>query len=87
MKLFPEKSNSAEAIEPLVTLIQVAREDARIKDQLLKILSLDQFNRQSALNTLIDDMQIKGAPKEIISALSNLLDEAVSKKTREMLIP
>ena len=85
MKLFPKKSESAEATDPFVTLIRVARDDARIKNQLLKIVSLDQFNRQSALNTLIDDMQLEGAPAALIQAISNLLDDAVSEKTREML--
>ena len=87
MKRLFKKSQSADEIDSLVTLIHIAREDAQIKHQLLKILSLDQFNRQSALNTLVDDMRLKGAPEVLIRAMSNLLDDAVSEKTREMLEP
>ena len=73
--------------EPFVTLIRVAQEDAETRDLLLRILSLDPFNRQSALNTLIEEMRLKGAPASLLSALSNLLDDAISEKTREMLGP
>ena len=87
MKPPKNSRESAGAIEPFVALIRVAQEDAETRDRLLRILSLDPFHRHSALKTLIEDMRLKGAPAVLLSALSNLLDDAVSEKTREILEP
>ena len=72
MGLFRKKSSSTEVSEPFVTLIQVAREDPDIKSRLLGIVSLDAFNRKSALNTLMEDMRLRGAPTELMRSLSVL---------------
>ncbi|UCG81716.1 MAG: hypothetical protein JSV60_05425 [Desulfobacterales bacterium] len=71
--------------EAFVTLIRVAQEDADVRNQLLAILSLDRFNRESVLNTLVDDLRLKEAPKELVSAIASLLDDDVAKKTLEIL--
>jgi hypothetical protein len=74
-----------EISEPFVTLIRVAQENPDVRSRLLGILSLDTFNRKSALNTLMEDMRLRGAPKALIEAMAGLLDERVAKKTFEML--
>ena len=56
--------------EPFVTLIQLAQEDQEIKDTLIAILSKDEFNRTSILNTYIEEMRLKGAPTSFISAIA-----------------
>ena len=85
MNLFPMKKQKVGENEPFITLIRVAQEDPGIRSQLLKIVSLDKFNRLSALNTLLEEMRLKGAPKEIISAITCLLDSNVADKTTELL--
>jgi hypothetical protein len=85
MRLFSKKGGSVAEDEAFVTLIRVAQEDADVRDQLLTILSLDKFNRESALNTLVEDLRLKHAPKEFVSAIASLLDEDVAEKTLEML--
>ena len=71
--------------EPLVTLIRVAQEDPDIKSLLFEILSLDEFNRESALNTIIEDMKYRSAPKEIVSAMVSLLDNEVANSALKIL--
>lgn len=85
MKLFNRKTNSVAEDEAFVTLIRVAQEDADVRNQLLSLLSLDRFNRESALNTLVDDLRLKKAPKELVSAIASLLDDDVAEKTLEIL--
>lgn len=85
MKLFRKNKQKVGENEPFTTLIRVAQEDLGIRSQLLKIISLDQFNRASVLNTLLEEMRLKGAPEEIVSAITCLLDSDVADKTKELL--
>jgi len=71
--------------ENFVRLMVLARQDPGIRSQLLNILMQDAFQRQSALNTWIEDMRIKGAPPELISAISCLLNENLANKARDIL--
>lgn len=71
--------------EAFVTLIRVAQEDDEIKEQLFAILTLDKFNRESALNSLIEDLRLKEAPRGFVLAIANLLDDDVADKTLAML--
>jgi hypothetical protein len=69
--------------EAFVTLVQVGQEDPEVRQQLTAILRLDNFNRKSALNTFIEQMRLKQAPKEFLSAIACLLDDAVAEKVLE----
>ena len=68
-----------------VNLIRLAQEDPKIRAKLLKILSLDKFHRESLLNTSLEEMRLKGAPKEFVSGISTLLDDAVAQRALEIL--
>lgn len=71
--------------ENFINLMRVAQEDRDICRQLLAILSQTDFNRTSMLNTLIDEMRLKSAPPEIITALHCLLDRAVAQRALQLL--
>ena len=71
--------------EPLVTLIRVAQEDVEIKRHLLAILSQNKFNRESILNSYLEELRLKQAPQEFISAIACLLDDDVAEKVLEIL--
>ncbi len=71
--------------EDFVTLIRVAQEDSEIKSQLSSILALDSFNRKSALNTFLEELRFRQAPKEFISAMATLLDEMVAEQVLKIL--
>jgi hypothetical protein len=85
MKLSNRENRLVAEDEAFVTLIRVAQEDEEIKEQLLAILALDKFNRESALNSLIEDLHLKQAPRAFVSAIANLLDDDVADKTLEIL--
>jgi hypothetical protein len=84
--LVNRKSGSGDNItEPFVTMIQLAQEDPEIRATLLAILSKDEFNRTSMLNTYIEEMRLKGAPASFISAIACLLDSGVAQKAYAVL--
>jgi len=68
-----------------VNLIRVAQDDPKIRAKLVKILSLDKFHRESLLNTFLEEIRLKGAPKEFVSAIATLLDDAVAQRALEIL--
>lgn len=68
-----------------VTLIQVALEDEQIRKQILAIVRLDSFNRQSLLNSLLRTLTLSGAPPELIRILGYLREDDIAQKTKEFL--
>jgi hypothetical protein len=71
--------------EPFITMIRVAQEDPEIKAWLMGILSLDNFNRKSAVNTLLEQLILEKAPSEFISAIESLRDDQVAHRALEIL--
>ncbi|MFC1885909.1 hypothetical protein ACFLZM_02495 [Thermodesulfobacteriota bacterium] len=87
MFFFQKKKNSVGDNEDFVTLMRVAQENDEVRTRLLQLLSLDDFNRKSALNTWLDDIRLKGAPKELVSAIACLTDNGVAQKAFDILSP
>ena len=85
MRLFKRLTQTVGDDESFVRLIQVALDDPMLRRQLKTILLLDSFNRQSALNTLIREMKLTRAPRQIITALGCLLDDAVADNALSIL--
>jgi hypothetical protein len=73
------------AHDPFVTFIQVAREAPEIRNTLTAILKENDFNRESILNTYIEEMRFKGAPESFVASLSRLLDKEVAQRALELL--
>ncbi len=85
MELFKKQPRPAADNETFVRLIQVARENPAIRNRLKTILSLETFHRKSALNTFIEEMRLKGAPQEFVSAIACFLDNVVANKALRIL--
>ncbi|MFP4474816.1 MAG: hypothetical protein ACLFOY_04605 [Desulfatibacillaceae bacterium] len=68
-----------------VRMIQVARGDPEFRKQLHRILELDRFNRESALNTMLAEMRVSGAPAKLVAAVAALLDHDVADRVLEMI--
>jgi hypothetical protein len=66
--------------EDFIALVQVLKENDKIRSRIEPILSLDKFNRKSALNTWLEQLKYQQAPKEFIGLLSCLLDDNIAKK-------
>ena len=78
------KTKSIADDETFVRLMQVAQEDPEIGDRLKLILSQDDFNRRSLLNTWIEELKLKNAPADFTKALSYFLDEQVAGSALEL---
>ena len=71
--------------DAFVTLIRVAQEDPEVRKILAGILELPPYHRTSLLNTLIEEMKLKGAPSDFTLALSALLDDDVAQNATKLL--
>ena len=85
MRIFRKKHKSVSDNETFVRLIQAAMEDEELRSQLVGILSLDSFNRQSALNRFLVEMRLKQAPQEFVAAIASFLDDGVAEKALAIL--
>lgn len=72
------KTLNAGEDENFIRLIQIARDEPSFREQILPILKLDDFNRISLLNTIIQNARLNGAPEHFIQALSYLKDNAAA---------
>jgi len=81
-----KKIQTADENENFVALIQAAREDQIMNRAILAIVRLDNFNRESLIQTYISSLQLQGAPYELIEALSYLRDDAIAAKTEKILL-
>ncbi|MBF0236747.1 MAG: hypothetical protein HQM12_03515 [SAR324 cluster bacterium] len=68
-----------------IILMETAREDPQIRQQLLNLLKIDSFNRQSMLNTFMEEMRMKGASSEFIEAVSYLKEEHIAEKAIQLI--
>ncbi|MCP4367726.1 MAG: hypothetical protein GY797_06385 [Deltaproteobacteria bacterium] len=66
--------------ENFIALVQVLKEDSKIRNKIGPILSLDKFNRKSALNTWLEQLKFQHAPEKFITLLSCLLDDDIAEK-------
>jgi hypothetical protein len=80
MQFFDEKKRFVADDENFLSLVQVLKEDSKIRSKIEPILSLDQFNRKSALNTWLEQLKYQQAPEKFIALLSCLIDDDIAKK-------
>ena len=71
--------------EAFVTLIRGAQEDKEIRAQLQSILQQPSFHRKSLLNTMIQNMTFRGAPKDFVSAIGHLRNDTVAETVKELI--
>jgi hypothetical protein len=85
MALTDSKKSSPGENPAFVALMRMAGDNAGLKKQLLAILAQNDFNRQSMLNTYIEEMHIKQAPREFIEAIGCLLDFEIAQAAQALL--
>ena len=74
MLAFFKRFRSDCGIDPLVALVRVAQQDPKIMTWLTGLLSLDNFNRKSLINTLLQQWQLQQFPGDFVAALEILLE-------------
>lgn len=80
MKLFDENKHFLTDDENFIALVQVLKEDHKIRSKIEPILSLDPFNRKSVLNTWVEQLKFQQAPGKFIAMLSCLIDDDIARK-------
>ena len=80
MQFFDKKKRFVADDENFLALVQVLKEDSKIRSKIEPILSLDQFSRKSALNTWLEQLKYQQAPEKFIALLSCLIDDDIAKK-------
>jgi hypothetical protein len=68
------------AFEPLKRLIQVMRKDPVINAEVMKILKLDPYQRRFVLNNWLEQLRLRNASENLLSALSCLFDDKIAEK-------
>ena len=71
--------------EEFVTLVSAVREDRELSRSVSAILHLPSFQRQSLLNSMIQEMMLKSEKPDLIAAVSALLDDAVAARVAELI--
>ena len=79
------KERPMTADEVFVTLIGVAKEDPKIHSFIMTVITLNDFDRKSLINTFIKEMSLKGAPAEFIKAIAALREPLLVEKVKELL--
>lgn len=71
--------------QALVTLVTVARKDRELSRSLSAILGLPSLQRQSLLNSMIQEMILRSEQADLIAAVTALLDDGVAAKAAELI--
>ncbi|MDY6790440.1 MAG: hypothetical protein SWH54_04130 [Thermodesulfobacteriota bacterium] len=85
MKIFNKKKQFVADDENFITLVQVLQEDDKIRSKVEPILSMNPFNRKSALNTWLEQLKLQQAPEKFMALLSCLLDDDIAKRLLQVL--
>jgi hypothetical protein len=72
-------------IDGFVTMLLAACDNKGMNEQLGKILSLPDNERQNLVHTWVSDLLIAQAPKDFIAAIACLLDDRVAEKAYEVI--
>ena len=68
------------SIEPLKKLIHVMQKDPIINSEVMKILNLDPYHRRSVLNNWLEQLRLRKAPENLLTALSCLFDDKIAEE-------
>ena len=76
----PIKNDMDNQFGSLEKLIQVMREDPLINEQVIQMLKMHSYQRRSVLNSWLEQLRIRHASENLLSALSCLFDDKIAKE-------
>jgi len=85
MQPFDKSKHLVADDENFIALVQVLKEDYKIRSKIEPILSLDQFNRKSALNTWLEQLKFQQAPEKFIVLISCLIEDDIAEKLLQVI--
>lgn len=72
-------------VDSFITMLLAACEDRTVYDRLEALLTLPDLRRRAELGALITDLMTREAPRDLITALACLTDDAVAEKAYEVI--
>ncbi len=72
-------------VEGLITMLQVACEDAYVNSTLQEILSLPDAQRKVFVHKLVERMRMNAAPHDFVEAFLCLLDDSVAEMAYQVI--
>jgi len=67
-------------LRSLKKLVLVIRDDPLINEKVIQLLQLDSFQRRSVLNIWLEQLRVRHASENLLSALSSLFDDTIAEK-------
>ncbi len=83
--LISKGSGSQEENNMFITLMRVAQEDKKIKDQIMTIVNLEPLNRKKVVDLLVVYLKNKKAPDDFIDTILSLEEQSIIQKIKEVL--
>ena len=67
-------------LDPFIKLMQVMQKDPLINEKVIQMLKLDSYQRRLVLNNWMEQLRIRHASENLLSALSCLFDDKIADK-------
>ncbi len=67
-------------LEPFIKLMQVMHKDPVINEKVIQLLKLDSYQRRSVLNVWLEQLRLRNASENLLSALSCLFDDKIAEE-------
>lgn len=77
--------NRIKNLEGFIDMLRAACDDEDMKNTLVTILSMPNEERKSVVVRLVDNLNNKGAPTQLIEFFSSLTDDTIAEKAHEAL--
>ena len=83
--MFEDKYKSLSDNEDFVTFVQILRENNHMREQVMKILNMDLWDRKQTLRKMAMDMKARHMPPNIISIAESLSEDSVAQTLKTLL--
>jgi hypothetical protein len=80
-----KQKNIDNNFEPFQKLILAIRDDPLLNKRIMYILQMDSFKRRTVLNNWLENLRIRHASDNLLSALSCLFDDTIANKVLQLI--
>jgi hypothetical protein len=74
-----------ETFDALIKLIQVIRKDPAINKKVINMLKLDPYQRRFVLNKWLEQLRVRHASQDLLSALPFLFDDKIAAEVLKLI--
>ena len=77
---FTKAEDNTNEFKPLEKLIQLMLNDPLIHEKVITLLQMDSYQRRSVLNDWLEQLRLRKAPQNLLTALSCLFDDKIAEE-------